>query len=380
MMTLSLPKSRILLPLMVALLLCNFADDAAAQKNGKGGGKNPPTPTQTVFYQSSQAVRAVDEFGGGDTLVGDITLVNAVPSAQVYGANPKLDRWWLTADTTPANTVEVYAIHPGRGLRIAVTDFTTDGRTMFRSPPYWDTGSHLRWSNDGVDSFFSFVTFDTTTGNGRTIHRINLSMLALEVMFGNNWTPLRLGNPAVETAWADGPGAPEDPGFIQIVGNDYCWSPNGQSMVAKTRETINLTDGIWAIQRHDLPTNLLSPLAFYTFGPGGGLRWAPNAGPGAGQILYRGIGLEKVAGDGQSGPEVVLDTSGKQNYLRPAWSPNGDRFAITSIKQSGGPFSGQTTSEIAISTLTGQTTTIVPPGEVAIRAIAWEANLLAPGY
>ena len=371
---------------LITFLTALFLPTAGAGKGGKGGGGGGNSgggqPTQTIYYQEDGVVYAVDELGGNMTLIGGDLLINAVPSALVYGTDPVLDRWWLTVDGEDVNSEgqfitenDLYAVHPGRGLFIQLTDFVADSRKISKL----HSRAHVRLSNDGQDSFISFMSAGSDGNDGR-LHRINVSLSVLEVMLDDpSWTPIRFGDAVVETVWQNGP---SQAGWT-ILAHDYDWSPEGTQIAMYARETtgeFNSPGWYTAIKRFDIATEQLSTIFTLQSGSYDLVRWAPSTSPIPNTVAYNFRGLELVAADGQADPQILKENTNRQRYAAPRWSPNGDAFVNIRNDRVGSWFDSNWDNSLEITTLDGQTTTLVPSSPTYKAPLDWRSNLPAAGY
>jgi hypothetical protein len=354
----------ILVTATVGLVLLFGIPGAFAGKPGKpGGGGGGTIGTQTIYYIDGDDLRSVDENGQYATYIGGSWLKDAAITSLVYGTDPALDRWFLTSEPVSASQYEIFAYHPGLGIpRVQVTDLASEGRTVgFVNADR----PHVRLSNDGGDSFFSFFTYDSSTGNDRRIVRANLSIELFDAAVTSNvWAPLNDSD--LEVVW-------QDPADLSVQAMSwYSWNPAGTA--------ISLVTYSWGAPNPFALINYsVSDVILLDNGLSGSAafpRWSPQSPD---RVLYQKSGIRLVTANATSNVSVLANTS-KVSYVSCEWSPNGNMFALAVATKSGGPFSTNFKTTIAKSSLSGSLTTLVPASSNSRYVTGWRGNSKAAGY
>ncbi|MEX0702867.1 MAG: hypothetical protein WD069_12295 [Planctomycetales bacterium] len=187
-------RSKILTIALAAVLAAGFAvwgpltpPELAAAKpdkpgggGGGGGGKGgggEPAPPGTIFFEYSGEVWGMSADGSGKRRALTQHVPGRQPSSLVYGDDPITDRWWLEHQIVEPVTEGNYLFVlddggfvfrpfvPGLGELFALRADANTGDVLERVQlthirPYVRIHNTIRWSNDGVDSFVSFVGND----------------------------------------------------------------------------------------------------------------------------------------------------------------------------------------------------------------------------
>jgi len=322
--------------------------------NGGGGGGTPtPPPAGTIFFGHEDAIWAMKGDGSGKQFIM-MPPFNTVgsPSRLVYGDDPYLDRWWLTAepvldgngdplvydllfDATGDNVFiigtgweayrddgtqwtnwpqeEIFAVRPlpdGSFVKVQVTSLF--GSASFASLSASVAG--IRWSHDGADSFLSFVgydwrsTFSIDAETGVTSVRYDSSTVGLfrvpvsGAMINAGLIP-----------WS--PATADDLEFVPTSSRQYCWSPDGTELAAVVSSSISVFAG----------SPLLPDRALGSVDSFARLQWSPDGS----RVTFDDQGsLYIVPADGSAAATALLTPSKGAGYESrqwsdgPAWSPD----------------------------------------------------------
>ena len=332
---------RTALTFMCVCGLWGLSSAFAGKPGGGGGGGGGTTHTSVIAFAYQNAMYEMYEDGSGKTQVLPAGVFGA-PSSRIYGTS----RWWLTTDLDPVTGFsEIFAFRED-GSAVQLTEFGPDGFIV----PYPPDGGtdQPRWSNDGLDRFF------TVTGDNSTLWRVWVSgdeiavieadptlrktVADLEFIMGTYsknyaWSNLDStfahqepdydGNGAEisQTIWVRIlPGTPQNPGGdpldipvytgTKITLKPWSWSHDGSRIAFNQRNTSEW-GGVWTIRPDG--TGLLrvctnsGTMNYYHQG------WSPNS-----QELL--IGTEKV----------TIDISKYQYQLVRMPATGGKQISLTS--------------------------------------------------
>lgn len=281
---------------------------------GGGGDENLPGTVYVAYTATNNANDTVvigmnpDGTGKFQALgrFGDLgDLVRGVePSNLEYGtlATGDPDRWFLylalvnIVVLTPDEWIhqfELFAVN-GSGDVVQLTDLSADLDYLPESNP--------RWSNDGMDSFVSFVGVNA---DGRHIWRLHVTVADFT---DPNWAPVTPNDPRLEHITE-----------IDTTRADFDWSPDGSAVAYLEGPFSNralVVRDVAAGEDHVLvqADGLSDP------------RWSPDGA----QIAYTtlvstGYGYatpDAVCTIGADGlPQEILTSKTKRTFSQPFWSP-----------------------------------------------------------
>jgi hypothetical protein len=325
--------------LLAAILLSGMAWPQAllAQKGTKGGGGGTETPPTRIYFHYGPDTWAMNPDGSNKQLVASPST-GGEPSSRPYAGS----RLWLRAEADPLQTYvahagaydpanpDTYAIWPHYDLaavRTVVQEDGSIGEEVLRLTDLFGrviVAGAARWSNDGQDTFLSFVgndislatevaedgttLIDVTQDSPSTLYRLNLSGLAI-ASADETWMPVPL-----EGLQTLGP-----------LSTDYDWSPGGDKVVFVGSTPAN---SIW-IRDFAAGEERMIWAPTYRFLM---LRWSPDGSTIAchgadlvGNFQLRGIW--KLLPDGSQAPSLLIESTGTKYYSEPQWSPDGRQIA-----------------------------------------------------
>lgn len=340
-----------LLRVALFLLLLPAAPAARAAKPTQP----PPAAAGTVFFEYQGEIRQMqaDGTGGGVALASDdLALmglgieVHPLPSSCRYDNR----HWWLwigardgatTYPGTGALVREVFVGVPGPGgWAVQLTDFFDDpaGQALVPSGYGNSEWQILNWSNDGLDTFVSFVGYDMSES---PVPPRQWYIYQLAIIAGEDGRPL---GPA--------DGWPLVTGRIPLPSNEdgssatnHHWAPDGQTVLYQFDLGSSATSGGFAaLYRHSL---VEADLGFPAtelwrndretgiFGQNLGAQWSPDLDPGTdgyqGKIVFcrfrssieRDLLTIPATAENLVGPAGTTSIlSGRyRGYSQPRWAP-----------------------------------------------------------
>jgi len=291
------------------------------------GGKNPPPadppPPGTIYFDQSTGYPTRDTLGMNTDGSGKFAALPAgvinedqvsvcEPSKLLYGDKPM---WLAVVDlaypTVPVQN-ELFAIRSnadGTAIEsVQVTNFDRGIRMDFQG---------ARWSNDGQDTFVSFVGFSEAENLQLCLHRLNISGAELDLAFEfpELWTPL--GAVDAETVFCG-----------DDLNSHHDWSPDGSEVAYLVGSDLRVWDTVTQADR------LLAS--------GSGIpRWSPDGTRIAfsGSISNRRKVKHGIVTIEPNGANATLLIEGG-SYNTPHWSPDGGFLAVSvwRIVQGGSDF------------------------------------------
>lgn len=283
---------------------------------GKPGGTTPPpppTPLGTIYFSYPGGMRAMNSDGTNKQLVCSDNLSDGQlgePSKLVYGTDTYRHRWWLGTDEM---TRELHAFKLASDGLVAHHFLITDVTDSV--VPLWYSEIMPRWSNDGLDSFVSFVGVDRVTEETH-VYWIDITGADLEAaaVSAMPFTPA-----TVATLNRVGPVLPNS---NQLFTRAFHWSPNGNALTYCV-ENQNGDDGLYVSEFDSASATWTNRLIFAARSLSG-----PNWSPDGSTIAFTGTGpigngyLYTVPPAGGPANVLVVPT---QSYYTGAgdqqWSP-----------------------------------------------------------
>lgn len=309
---------RTVLTAFLAAVGLNFSHSALGQaqtrgKPGSGGGSVPPG---TLYYTDANGdIYGIQADGSGKSLALPRSVTNferLQPSNRLYGGG---HRWWLALRDIPGvfnpfgnSERELFAyrldpLAPDGVRRVQLTNFGTEIWPNYLA----------QWSNDGQDSFVSFMAYDyrryNVSGNVADLDvklfRLAISGAEIEAAANANVDP-RLGASDVET-------------IVAVLASDvseivyHHWSPDG-TQVAYLPQAPGSQTGNLLVK--DVSTGQTRQLRA-GLGLSNVFRWSPG---GRTILLSAGNIMTLDAGSGGV-VQTIVQSSSKFGCADGVWSP-----------------------------------------------------------
>jgi len=336
------------------VLACLFALSVTAKGPGKGGGGGGggggETPAGTIYFEYGNEIWGMKADGSGQSKALDLLIVSNMPhfalqpSNLLYGSG---HRWWLMmaedgrvydrvvdgdGNVTAVNWPhrELFAVRgTANGIDAVVQLTDTFGsishtaRDRDETVYHGSLGGQVWWSNDGLDSFASYIGYDVSAAF--SIDENGVTTLDRSLFVSDRTFKVNIAGSDIDSLNAPvGMESIEDVGGFQrlrATEDWYHWGPTGQNVVFSFDNPLNNQNELWVA---NLASGDAIPLvldSIWNKHP----RWSPllNAQGDtriAFEYQYNIWTIDPATGD--AGP-LHLNKPTNSWFRSPCWSPDG---------------------------------------------------------